>query len=247
MKKLPIGAFTIAYGDPRNLVYAGMMANSLRHFHPEIPLIIYTDEDVEAIKDERKTYRMYAMFGKRMAKRYETVIQIDSDSIVTGNLNHILKDKSYTLGGVLNNNSIDPLLSIHDIPHQVYLNAGFIVSRSERFWNWWDELNHRIYFNNYQFAEQDTYNMIFHYGDIKSKIFDYDMKPNLHGLIHKGKWDKFEMNGNQLVLPAETPDGEDKIIKIIHWAGGNIPKMNFETFFQPEVVKYLKDISSDKK
>lgn len=248
MKKEPVGAFTIAYGDPANLMYAGMMANSLRYFHPNIPLIIYTDEDVAKIDEPNKTYRLYAQFGKRMAKRYETVIQIDSDSIVTGTLNHILEDKSFSLGGVLNNNTIDPKLIIHDIPPHVYLNAGFIVSRSERFWEWWDTLNHRMYFNNYRFGEQDTYNLIFHYGDIKSKIFDYDHPPYLHGLIHKGKWDKFVMRGKDIVLPKEdSGESEDKIIKIIHWAGGGVPKLNFHTFFQPDVVKRLQELTSDKK
>jgi len=133
-------------------MYAGMMANSLRFFHRNIPLIVYTDEDVEQIKDPHKKYRMYAMFGKRMAKMYETVVQIDNDSIVTGSLNHVFDDKSYSLGGVLNNNDIDPKLMVHDIPPQVYLNAGFIVVRGERFWNWWDELNHRMYFDHYQYG-----------------------------------------------------------------------------------------------
>jgi hypothetical protein len=247
MKKEPIGAFTIAYGDPANLMYAGMMANSLHHFHPEIPLTVYTDEDVNEIKDENKTYRMYATFGKRMAKKYETVIQIDSDSIVTGSLQHIFDDKDFQLGGVLNNNDIDPKLMIHDIPPLVYLNAGFIVSRDERFWDWWDKLNHRVYFNNYRFGEQDTYNIIFHYGDIKGKIFDFDHKPYLHGLIHKGKWDKFVMRGNDIVLPKESGEEEDKIISIIHWAGGNTQKMNFHTFFKPDVVKRLQELTYDKK
>jgi hypothetical protein len=248
VKKQPIGAFTIAYGDPVNLMYAGMMANSLRYFHPEIPLIVYTDDDVNEIKEERKTFRMYAKFGARMAKSYETVIQIDNDSIITGTLNHFLKDNTASLFGVLNNNDIDPKLTIHDIPPQVYLNAGFIMVRGERFWNWWDELNHRMYFDNYRFGEQDTYNMIFHYGDIKGKVLDYDFSPCLHGLIHKGKWDKFEMRGKDLVLPKEFAGSkEDKIIKIIHWAGGQIPKMNFHTYFKPDVVTRLKELTSDRK
>jgi len=161
-----------------------------------------------------------------------------------------LKDNTASLFGVLNNNDIDPKLMIHDIPPQVYLNAGFIMARGERFWNWWDELNHRMYFNGYRFGEQDTYNLIFHYGDIKGKILDYDYSPYLHGLIHKGKWDKFTMRGKEIILPKEFVGGDnavDKVISLIHWAGGQLPKMNFHTFFQPGVVKRLQELISDRR
>ena len=246
MKKKPIVAFTVAYGDPVNLKYAGMMANSLKYFHPDLPLVIFTDDDVNKINDPRKTFRLYAQFGKELSKNYEAVLQIDADSIVTGTLNHIFDDHKIQLGSVLNNNKIDPLIVVHDIPPQVYVNAGFVFARGERFWNWWDELNHRIYYDNYRMGEQDTLNLIFHYGDLRSKIFDYDCPPYWHGLVHKGQWHKFIMRGKDIVLPKE--EGiceEDKIIKCIHWAGGQIPKMNFHTFFKPEVVNRLMELTSD--
>lgn len=245
VKKKPLVAFTIAYGKAENLAYAGMMINSFKKFHPNVPVVLFTDKDVEAITEPGKTYRMYAMFGKELAKEYEAVLQIDSDSIVTGDLWHVFNDKKLKLAGVLNNNTIDPQLMIHDIPPQVYLNAGFIYARGERFWNWWDSLNHRIYFNRYRFGEQDTYNMIFHYGDLGGKILDYDYRPYLHGLVHKGQWSKFELKGKEIVLPKGDVFDEDKIIKVIHWAGGQIPKMNFHTFFKPEVVTRLQELVSD--
>jgi len=246
VEKKPIVAFTIAYGDPANLRYAGMMANSLKFFHPDLPLVIFTDDDVKKVDDPNKTFRLYAHFGKELAKSYEAVLQIDADSIVTGSLDHIFNDKSIQLACPLNNNKIDPLIVIHDIPPQVYVNAGLVFARGERFWNWWDELNHRMYFNSYRMGEQDTLNLIFHYGDIKSNLLDFDCKPNWHGLVHKGQWHKFVIKDKELVLPKE--DGicdEDKIIKVIHWAGGNVPKMNFHTYFKPEVVKRLIELTSD--
>jgi hypothetical protein len=242
----PVGVFTLAYGDPQNLVWAGMMINSFKKFHKDIPVHVFTDEDVNKISDPRKSVRMYAHFGKQMAEEYETVIQLDSDSIVTGDLNHILDDKTFDLGGVLNNNLIDPLLMIHDIPPQVYLNAGLIVARDKRFWRWWDELNYRVYFNSYRFGEQDTFNMIFHYGDYRTKIFDIDYKGNWHGLVHKGQWHKFILKDKQIILPkTEGVCNEDKIIRVIHWAGGKTNKMNFHTYFSEDVVKRLQELISD--
>jgi hypothetical protein len=246
MKKKPICAFTVAYGRAENLMYAGMMVNSIKKFHHNIPVIVFSDEDVEKIKDPNKTFRMYATFGKELSKEYEAVIQIDSDSIITGSLNHIFDDHKTQLASPCNNNLIDPRLVIHDIPDQVYVNAGLVYARGERFWNWWDELNHRIYFQHYRFGEQDTLNLIFHYGDLKSKLMDFDYGNNWHGLIHKGQWHKFILRGKDIVLPKE--DGvcdADKTIKVIHWAGGPVPKMNFHTYFREDVVKRLQELISD--
>lgn len=240
-----IGAFTVAYGKPENLAYAGMMINSFKKFHPDIPVTIFTDSDVEAIKDPNKTYRMYAMFGMQMAKQYENVLQIDSDSIVTGDLSHIFDD-DVELACPLNNNLIDPKLVIHDIPYQVYVNAGFVYAKGQRFWSWWNELNHRIYFNRYQYGEQDTLNLIFHYGDLKSKILDYDYGDRWHGLVHKGQWHKMILKDNEIILPKQ--DGvcdNDKSIRVIHWAGGQVQKMNFHTFFSEDIVKRLQYLISD--
>jgi hypothetical protein len=246
--KKPICVFTLAYGKPENLIWAGGMINSFKKFHPNIPVFLFTDKDVKKYeKDPRRFVRMYAAFGKELSKEYETVVQIDNDSIVCGTLNHIFDDKTAKLACPLNNNLIDPKLMIHDIAPQVYVNAGFVMARGERFWEWWDELNHRMYFDHYQYGEQDTLNMIFHYGYMKAKILDYDYKPYWHGLVHKGQWHKFILRGKDIVLPKEEGVcDEDKIIKLIHYAGGQTVKMNFHTFFKPEVVKHLEELISDR-
>lgn len=247
MTKKKLCVFTVAYGRAENLMYAGMMINSFKYFHPEVPVIVFSDEDVNKIQDPHKTYRMYATFGKELSKEYEAVMQLDADSIVTGTLNHIFDDNKTKLACPNNNNLIDPLLMIHDIPHQVYVNAGMVFARGERFWNWWEELNHRIYFNNYRFGEQDTLNMIFHYGDMKSKLMDYDYGNRWHGLISKGNWHRIVLRNKELVLPKTNGVcNEDKIIKVIHFAGGQIPKMNFHTFFSEEVIKRLEELTRDK-
>jgi len=169
------------------------------------------------------------------------VMQIDADCIVCGSLDHIINDESYEVGGVLNNNTIDPPVGIFLVPPEFYVNAGFLAVRSQRFWKWWNKLNYTPYFNQIQYVEQDMLNMIFHFGDLKTKIFD--MSQNWHGLVSKGFWNKFEMKGDDIVLPEETDNEnikrEEKAIKIIHWAGGNVPKFNFRISFKPEVVKRL--------
>jgi len=243
----PAVFYTLA--DEKNMEYALKMQNSLKKFHPDIPHIIYSDKDFWFTEDPKRLYRMYAVFGEELSKQYDLVMQIDADSIVTGSLDHIINDTTYEIGGVLNNNTIDPQISIFCIPPEYYINAGFLAVRSQRFWSWWNKLNYTPYFDNMQFVEQDMLNLIFHLGDLKTKIFD--MSENWHGLIHKGLWGQFEMEGDNIVLPENLEQEhimrEKKYIKIIHWAGGNVPKLNYQISFKPEVVKRLNYLVGDTK
>lgn len=231
--------FTIA-SEGENMRYAKMMANSLKKFHPDIPLII---RPFEAIHN----FRVYAMNGQQLAKEYDLVINIDNDSIVTGSLDHIINDESYDVAGVLNNNLIDPRLQMWDTPSQLYINAGFVAVRGKRPWDWWANLNTSLHWDKYQFREQDMLNIMFHYGDMKVKSLDFS--PMWHGLISKGRWDKLTLQGEKIVMPKEVVSEyvkagfpvveEDKEIKVIHWAGGQTPKMNYFVTFPKEVADRL--------
>ena len=225
MKKVCV--FTIA-SEGRNMEYAEMMKNSFRKFHPDIPFFIRPFDKVF-------NYRIYALHGKELAKEYELVVNIDNDSIVTGNLDHIFKDNSYDLGAALNNNLIDPRLQMWDTPSHFYVNCGLVAIRGQRIWEWWNKLNNSPHWQKYRFREQDMLNIIFHYGDLKTKIFDHS--PAWHGLISKGRWDRIVKKDNELVMPKSVLKDyiqagygfkeEDKTIKVIHWAGGQVPKMNY--------------------
>ena len=222
--------FTVA-SEGENMRYAKMMANSLKKFHKDIPHIIKPFDNLH-------NFRIYALHGKELAKEYELVINIDNDSIVTGSLDHIINDDSYELGCVLNNNLIDPRLKMWDTPDSFYLNAGFVAIRGQRPWEWWHKLNYSPHWQFYRFREQDMLNIMFHYGDLKTKIFD--MSNMWHGLVHKGQWHKFILKDKQVILPKEKGVcDEDKIIKIIHWAGGQVPKMNYWVSFTKEVAEHL--------
>ena len=204
-EKKPVCFFTIAYGEPHIKEYAKKMRNSLDKFHPDIPHFFMGDEETKDILKAHplNKHRMYPIFGAKLAEEYELVIQIDNDCIVTGNLDHIINDKSYEVGGVLNNNLIDPKLTVRkktgevlDIQPEYYMNAGFIAIRGERPWNWWLKLCSSNFFMNYQFIEQDMLNIMCHYGDLRVKIFDFSKY--WHGLVHKGQWHKFILKEDKI-------------------------------------------------
>ncbi len=241
MKKKPMCFFTIAYGEEYLKNYVPLMRNSIKKFHPDIPHIIIDKEKAEPVlkADPQNKNRMYALFGEPLSKEYELVMGIDSDCIVTGDLSHIINDKSYDVGCVLNNNQVDPKLTVWDVHPSVYVNCGFMAIRGERPWKWWNRLNHAKWLTNYQFVEQDMLNIMVHYGDLNVKVFDLSNK--WHGLIHYGQWDKFVMKDEKLIMPkTDGVCGDDKEIKIIHWAGGpGRKKLNYNIYFNKEVCKYL--------
>ena len=242
----PVCFMTIA-SEGENMRYAKMMANSLKKFHPDIPLII---RPFEAIHN----YRIYAMNGMELAKEYELVINIDNDSIVTGSLDHIINDESYDIGGVLNNNLIDPRLNTWDTPSEFYINAGFVAIRGMEAWEWWNKLNFSPHWDKYQFREQEMLNIMFHYGNLRTKLFDYSSS-NFHGLISKGRWPDIVKRDDNLIMPKEVIGEyikggfpfkeEDKTIRVIHYAGGQTPKMNYFVTFPKEVADYIHYLVSE--
>jgi lipopolysaccharide biosynthesis glycosyltransferase len=239
MKKLI--AFTVA--DKANEKYLDMFVKSLRHFHSEeeLPLTIVNQDWLNKIKDPDKFYRMTPMIAKDLLKEYETVIKFDCDQIVTGKLNH-LWESEYDLGVVLNSNPMEPPVGVWDIPPQIYLNCGLVAMRSKEAVDHWAGLCNSSHFQNYQMREQDLLNILVYYGNYK--VLNFDRSDNWNGLISKGWWQYIEKRGDDLVLSKGDrpwPIEGDKIIKIIHWAGGkNAPdKMNYRIRFNKEVSDYL--------
>jgi hypothetical protein len=238
MKKV---AFTIA--DRTNEPYLKMFVNSLRKFHAEeeLPLVVIDQEKLDKIKDDQKFYRMTPFIAKDLLKEYELVIKFDCDQIVTGKLNHLWEDASYDIGVVLNGNPTEPSYTVWDIPAGVYMNCGLVAMRNKEFVNHWWSLCTSQHFQMYQFREQDLMNIMLNYCNYNVRCFDWSDK--WHGLVSKGWWQFIEKRGEDLILSKEDRpwplDGE-KIIKVIHWAGGNdSTKMNYRTRFKKEVVDYL--------
>jgi len=240
MKKL-VG-FTIF--DKNNEKYARMFISSLRKFHSEedLPLVLVTEESIKATKDPMFFYRATPMIAKDLIKEYETVIKFDCDQIVCGDISHIWKE-DFDVGVVNNSNPREMknlLVRVWDIHPLSYLNCGLVVMKSEEFINHWWGLCVSPHFDQYQYREQDLLNIMVFYGNYKVKFLDAGKE--WWGLISKGYWPLCERRENDIVLPKnkEWPTDEDKILKVIHWAGGNDPnKMKFRLHFKPEVVKRL--------
>lgn len=249
MKKKPIVFFTIA--DENNQKYLKKLRASLKRFHPDIPLEVVEGEPLqETLKiDSQFFYRATPGVARDLLKQYETVVKIDADSVVTGDLSHTW-DGEFDIAVVNNSNpremAVYPV-TVWNIHQLSYLNAGFVVMKSEAFVDHWWRLCTSPHFNYYQMREQDLMNIMIFYGNYKVRFLD--ASPYWHGLISKGYWNLIELRDDKLILPnnGSWPSDGDKEIKVIHFAGGNLPvdKMNFNIKFKEEVAEWLNKLTKD--
>lgn len=209
------------------------MRASFKKFFPDIPLIVFGTEEIRRAnrENEKLTYGfLYAYFGRQVAKHFDLVIQIDSDSVVCNTLPDIF-NKNYEVASVHNNagNSIAGS-TIEGIDQKDYLNAGLVAVRGQRFWEDWyyETMDHA---RQLPYVEQDVLNQLFYTGDYETYILDGEDKSSWYGCSSIGKYDKIIKVGKNLIL-----DG--KVIRILHTAGRPDMKLNFSEA-RPEVRDYL--------
>ena len=258
MNKKPVVAFVIAT-DATNQGYAQKMINSLRKFHTEeeLPMIVINDSYTNKTGDPEKFYKMTPMVMMDLIKEYDKVIQINADTIVTGSLDYILKKNDYDVGAVLNFSKLDFVeygpIGVAQIQPQEYINNGFNVVTSEKFVEHWWKLCHHPHFSRYQYREQDMLNFLYFYGGYKTRCFDeFDPEENYsawHGLMWKGEGPKMKLVDNKIILPKSKDDypNRDVEIKMTHYAGGNVPKMQYRILFNNDIIKYMDWLVSDSK
>lgn len=237
--------FTIA--DENNMAYAKMLEKSLKHFNPDIPLIIYGEKEIAetGMKKPDIFYIATPYFARKLIKEYDQVIKIDADSIVTAPLEIVNNVEHFDLAVTYNwtRDAYSDQVTVWDILPKQYVNNGFVVFRSK-------EVIEHIWFlcgrpnlQNYQMREQDMLNIVTYYGHYDVKFMDNG--DSWYGLRSKSEWLKCIMK-NGLITLLPTADGfpeREKTVRIIHFAGGNEGiKMNYKIKFNEEVSNYIDGI-----
>lgn len=247
-------AFTIA--DNNNLKYYQKFKNSWDKFCPNVELKLWDEEKIKKYKQEHWFYKATPIIANELfAEGYDVVLKMDCDQIVTGNLDHIWEG-DFDIAVVQNTNPRDiefckphilsgrHRLSIYFIPELAYVNAGMVVMKNKELVKLWERLC-EIHFKPYRFGEQDLLNILVFYGNYNVRFLD--MEDKWHGLVLKWYWKEIEKDGEQLVIRKNDkwPKDEDKVVKVIHWAGGGKmgeKMIELEKWFQPEVVSYLNSL-----
>ena len=205
---------------------------SLRKFHTEdiVPLLRFDNPTSDPIF----WYRAKPILARELLKEYETVIGMDSDQIVCGDISTIWNETDYFDVGVVMNDPSYPIRLWDITPISRYYNNGLIVMKSREFIEHWYRLCMSRHFNNYQFREQDLLNILCSdYHNYKVKWLE---EKDFYGEQSKPYWAKAKLEGDKIMYEGHE-------IKIIHFGGGNIPnKGNYRIKFQPEVVKRIEEL-----
>lgn len=235
-------AFTIA--DKKNLEWATMCALSFKHFHPNVDFFIVGDKQLDETKIPRPHifYIATPLFGRNLMKEYDQVIKIDADSIITAPLDVIDDPEDFDVGVVYNwtRDQISDNVKVWDIDPHMYFNNGFVVFRSKELLDHIWLLCNRPNITNYPYREQDILNIVSFYGNYEVKRLDDG--DSWYGLRSKSEWSKCIMENGFITL-KKTKDyfpERDKIIRVLHWAGGNQDiKMNYRAYFNEECSDYI--------
>src|SRR3990167_6776388 len=129
MKK-PVVFYTFVSDNYYGPIGTPKLINSFKHFHPDIPLVIFRQDVVDTIIDPTKKFmggvvnwlNAKPMFAKLLTDKYELVINIDADSICLGRLDESLTD-DYDVGSVMNLNDFENC-HVENITDEMFLQAG---------------------------------------------------------------------------------------------------------------------------
>ena len=218
--------------DQNNEKFFQQLQTSLRKFHSEEDLPLLRFDNTRG--DPKFWYRATPILARELLKEYETVIKMDSDQIICGDISKIWNETEYFDVGVVMNDPSYPI-GLWDIsPQSRYYNNGLVVLRSKEFIEHWYRLCFTSHFDRYQFREQDLLNILC------SDYFNYKVKwleeKDFYGEQAKPYWAKAKLEENKIMY-----DGHE--IKMIHFGGGNIPnKGNYRIKFQPEVVAKIEEL-----
>lgn len=238
----PVGIFTF-YNTYKDLTFD--CVNSVRHFHPDVPVHVYDWDECKKVMAESGCIpqTLFAELGRRLALDYKTVIHIDGDSLVTAPINRAF-DGWWDVAGVRNNNDLGRgqhyktsytrtnRLTGDPIPVDSYCNCGFFAVKNPAFWADWAKANKR-YGEQSRLGEQDTFNDLVWSGKYQAMLLDprgseeYWGTSNQWGEQHLESWKRLRIEplGEHPRICLDGPmsrpgDEQVKRVRILHLAAG---------------------------
>lgn len=205
-----------------------ILINSFKRFHPDIPLVVYRQDMIDKVFKEKNInfYQAKPTFAKLLSDKYDLVVNIDCDHIITGRLNEILK-ADYDVAFPWNFNDYENA-SFDDISEEMYLQAGMVASTNKEFWDVWEEKNKDAM--KYLRKENDIVNLVV-YKEMKLSLKILDKKLDYYGCKSLGREPEFYIEDDKLMCRKEQ-------IFAYHFARGNVfPKLNFNTMPLKDDVK----------
>lgn len=236
-------AFTYASEDI-SYYFGERVQSSFKYFHKDIPFHILTvDEEEEIFGDVLipKIGSHWAALSTRylchLKDKYETVIKLDGDVVITGRLDEFL-DGDYDIAGSLNCPNV-PGIDYERFPN--YCNLGVTAVRSKEFSQEWFKLAYDPEFNakeNLGYLEQGVMNYLAHSG--KYKFVVVDKEKSYYNETSREHWDKIKIRHQGLFIG-------DRQLKAMHWAGGGVMSDKYShPALSMEVCRYLDKVTNTK-
>lgn len=211
-----------------------IMVNSFRRYHPDIDLVVYRQDMIDKIFKEKNInfYQAKPTFAKLLTKKYDLIVNIDCDHVITGRLDAILKG-DYDVACPWNFNDYENA-SFDNITESMYLQAGIVASTSKKFWNRWEEMNKDAM--KYLRKENDILNLLVYNDMPELKVKILDREYGYYGCKSLGRELEFYIENDKLMCRGEQ-------IFAYHFARGSVfPKLNFDTMpLKDEVKAWLKN------
>lgn len=230
--------FTIVSDSYYYQVGTPKLATSFKRFHPDIDLVVFRQDMVDKVFEEKKInfYMAKPTFAKLLAPHYDLVVNIDADSVVLDRLGVVLA-QDYEIGSVMNLNDYENR-TIENVNEERFLNAGLVASRNKGFWDIWEKKNKDAM--KYVCKENDVMNLlIYNHPKVKKmklKVFDKDK--DYYGCKSLGREGEFYLEDGKVMCRGE------QVFIYHHAKGGVLPKLQFEQMgFPDDVVKFLYTIS----
>ena len=242
MKDEKVCFFTIVSDDYYYPIGAFKMVNSFKGFHPDIDLVVFRQDVIDATFEKNEGINFYnakPVFAKILAPHYDLVVNIDADSVVLGRLDAILS-QDYEIGSVMNLNDYENM-AIENVTEEMFLNAGLVASRNPKFWDIWDKENRERDVMKYTCKENDILNLVW-YNNVEvrkmnQKIFDKDK--DYYGCKSLNREPEFKMKDKKVMCRGE------QVFIYHHAKGGKMPKLQYELMgFPQDVVSYMNFVSN---
>lgn len=229
------------------------LIKSAKKHHPDIPFYVFGSDYINRIfkaHDEFNWCTIHPVISYQLIEKYDSVVHFDADCIITDTLDEIFENSEYDVLCVRNNNDFNKagkdnaICDVDGVNIQNYVNAGFTAIKSKQFLADWINLNISIG-NKCNFQEQTVLNRLLATGKYKYKILDpidsnvYYGVSALYGT--STHWDSLKditVIDNKLIL-------NNKIVKIIHQAGGSKPVKLQPELFNNSTIKHLQYLFDD--
>ncbi|HMX02919.1 MAG TPA: hypothetical protein PK511_14230 [Chitinophagales bacterium] len=232
---------------------ADKLLASAKYFHPDIPFFVFGDKEIAKFPLPVESLHPF-MMNKLMAK-FDIVVHIDADSIICGDITPVFEAlETADVVCVRNNNDYgkagcDKALSQQNRDINIYVNAGFVATKSKEFVVDWMH-NNLLFAELTPFGSQSVLNTIidkYHWKLIDGIDDDcYYGVSCLHGEnSHWESWQRIQVdeNGNLYLENYERA----KTVKVLHHAGGFSPDKLGLYLFNDETRNRLTEICYGKK